>query len=113
MDNLFKTIGISLIVSVLVVLIGSTFGNVKQNLGTIGAGITNLSGVSITGTPGTFDVSNKATLNGSLMLTPTTGCIQEYATSTATSLKLTFIASTTAPTNGSGVIPVISYGTCP
>ena len=38
---------------------------------------------------------------------------QSYATSTATALKLQFTASTTAPTNGSGVIPVISYGACP
>lgn len=41
------------------------------------------------------------------------GCWQSYATSTATALKLMFTASTTAPTNGSGVIPVVSYGTCP
>jgi hypothetical protein len=41
------------------------------------------------------------------------GCYQSYATSTATALKLYFTASTTAPTNGSGVIPVVSYGTCP
>lgn len=41
------------------------------------------------------------------------GCFQSYATSTATALKLMFTASSTAPTNGSGIIPVISYGTCP
>jgi hypothetical protein len=41
------------------------------------------------------------------------GCWQSYATSTATALKLMFTASTTAPTNGSGIIPVVSYGTCP
>lgn len=45
--------------------------------------------------------------------TATFGCWQSYATSTATALSLRFTASTTAPTNGSGVIPVISYGVCP
>ena len=40
------------------------------------------------------------------------GCWTSYATSTATALKLQFTASTTAPTNGSGVIPVVSYGAC-
>lgn len=62
-----------------------------------------------------------ATLNGNLTVTTsntatstiTVGCFQSYATSTATSLALRFTASTTAPTNGSGVIPVVSYGTCP
>lgn len=43
----------------------------------------------------------------------TVGCFESYATSTATTLKLMFTASTTAPTNGSGIIPVVSYGTCP
>lgn len=52
-------------------------------------------------------------INTNLPITLGGGCIQTYATSTATSLALTFAASTTAPTNGSGVITVVSYGTCP
>ena len=40
------------------------------------------------------------------------GCWQSTATSTDTILSLQFTASTTAPTNGSGIIPVISYGAC-
>ncbi len=45
--------------------------------------------------------------------TLTVGCVQSYATSTVTAESLRFVASTTAPTNGSGLIPVVSYGTCP
>ena len=74
MNELLKTIGISLVISVIVVLAFS--GSARQTFGTIGAGITNLSGLSITGIPGTFDVSSKATMNGSVVLTPTNGCIQ-------------------------------------
>jgi hypothetical protein len=67
-------------------------------------------------------VTDDATIGGGLLTVTTAnsatstivvGCTQSYATSTATPLKLMFTASTTAPTNGSGVIPVISYGTCP
>ncbi len=65
------------------------------------------SGNVTTGKTLTVTTSNTATS------TVTVGCIQSYATSTATSLALRFTASTTAPTNGSGVIPVVSYGTCP
>lgn len=39
-------------------------------------------------------------------------CLQFNATSTNTLLNMTFLASTTAPTNGSGVIPTVNYGAC-
>ena len=66
-------------------------------------------------TSGAFTANGNVTVTTSNTATSTitVGCFQSYATSTATSLALRFTASTTAPTNGSGVIPVISYGTCP
>lgn len=39
-------------------------------------------------------------------------CLQFNATSTNTLLNMTFMASTTAPTQGSGVIPTVNYGAC-
>jgi len=98
MNDVLKMVGISLIVSVIVVVLMSSAGSSKQGFGAIGAGISNLGGLSLT---------------SNLYLTSPTGCIQEYATSTATSLTVKLVASSTAPTNGSGVIPVVAFGTCP
>lgn len=39
-------------------------------------------------------------------------CTEFNATSTNTVLNLTFTASSTAPTNGSGVIATVNYGVC-
>ena len=120
MNDTLKTVLIAAIVALIVGFLVTP--SVKQSFGTVAAGITNFTGVSITGTsPGTFDVSGLATFNKNVVVTTsntatstiTVGCFQSYATSTATSLALRFTASTTAPTNGSGVIPVVSYGTCP
>ncbi len=61
----------------------------------------------------TFSGNVTVTTSNTATSTITVGCFQSYATSTATALALRFTASTTAPTNGSGVIPVVSYGTCP
>lgn len=110
MNDLIKTIAIALVVSLIVVLTLSGYS--KQTFGAVGAGITNLSGLSVSGNPGTFDVSSNVTTGGNIIVTPDVGCVQMYATSTATALKMNFVASTTAPTN-TGVISVVSYGTCP
>jgi len=40
------------------------------------------------------------------------GCWETTATSTETVMRVEAVASTTAPTNGSGVILVASYGAC-
>lgn len=85
----------------------------------VDSGATTLAGsLAVTGLASfTATTTLNSTLNITTSNTATStaifGCWQSYATSTATTLRLEFTASTTAPTNGSGIIPVISYGKCP
>lgn len=105
-----------LVILVLVVLAASAYfgGSTVGSLGaldrtTVTNPTTFSSDVIFSGGDNAIVVTSSNTATSSIEV----GCFQSYATSTATSLKLMFTASTTAPTNGSGVIPVISYGTCP
>jgi len=129
MNNTIKIV-VGLIVGVIVGLLIPT-GSTTSNLGGVYHSVREYfnEGISV-GKTNEFTVSNAGevvtsgdlTIGGGTLTVSTSntatstiavGCIQSYATSTATSLRLQFTASTTAPTNGSGVIPVISYGTCP
>lgn len=98
-----------------------TFSGSTDDSWSVGGNLTVTGASAFTGAP-TFTAD--ATFNGGdggiVVTTSNTatssievGCWQSYATSTDTALKLMFVASSTAPTNGSGVIPVVSYGTCP
>lgn len=89
--NLIWAIG-SVIVSVLLVAMFHLGGTARNVFGTIGAGITNLTGLSITGTPGSFDVSGTSTFgaNGTAVNRINFGSCTIYAYAT------TIAASTTA-----------------
>ena len=58
---------------------------------------------------GMLDVTTSNTATSTLKV----GCIQMYATSTATALRMTFTATSSLLTQSSGVYPSVSYGTCP
>lgn len=99
-------------VSLILVAVFNT-GAGKSVLGVAGAGITNLTGLSIDGTsPGTLNVNSTATIGGSLKVLATTGCIQFYATSTATSLYMVASTTGTIPP-GAAAVMTANYGTCP
>ncbi len=66
-------------------------GAVSQAFGTIAAGITNYTGISITGTPGTFDVSGTATFNGQTTMSASVGSISTKV------VRQTLTAATTTP----------------
>lgn len=132
----YKSIGL-VVAGIVIGLIISSLGGSKASLGGIyhqtveefyaglKAGTSNQLVISDTGaitTSGALSTTGDSTVSGGTFTVTTAntatstlivGCVQSYATSTATAMKLQFTASTTAPTNGSGIIPVISYGACP
>ncbi len=83
-------------------LFGSTVGitgSVSITGSTTIAATTTVKSLNMTGRPAF------KSLNGAY-------CSEIFATSTATLGNITYAASTTAPTNGSGVIPLFAYGAC-
>ena len=125
---------VALVILAIMLIAGFLGQNSKQLFGsTACSGITCLSGglrlVSDTG--GDFEsdvatvlgsslsVAGLSTLTGTtteaagLISTKASFCLELYATSTATKVKETFAATSTASAFGTGgVIPVVAYGTC-
>lgn len=81
--------------------IAATFASTVAITGatTLTGSTTETAGISIAGRP-------------AITVTNAKFCMNIFATSTNTQGSVTFAASTTAPTNGSGVIAVFAYGAC-
>lgn len=100
---------------------GASFGTARQttvsNAGVITSSAANtFSGAQTFSADSVFGGGANAitlTTTNSATSSMVVGCTNSYATSTATAINYRVRASSTAPTNGSGLIVEAFYGTCP
>lgn len=77
--------------------------------------VTQSGNLSVTGNlavSGTSALTGTTTEAAGFIMTKAPSCFEFYATSTATKVKMTFAATTSAVTTATGIIPVVAYGTC-